>query len=862
MAEQRVYDFSTVQKKWNTKWETMDLARALDFSKKPKKYALVELPYPSAAGLHMGHCWNYTLFDAYSRFYRLRGYNVLYPMGWDSFGLPTYNHAVKVGRDPHEVSEENVQIFKRQLKDLGLGFDWEREIDTSSPEYYKWTQWIFIQMFEHWYDHEFKRRDGGVGQARPIADLPIPSEVKSAGKVAIREYQDKFRLAFKSKMPVSWCPKCKTGLANEEVLGDNTHERCGTPVEERELEQWMLRITAYAERLIADLETVDFPNGVKIAQKTWIGKKTGVNITYDVVNEAGEKITEVTCFTTRPDTNFGATFVVVAPEHSVLKVIEPQLSKDTISEIAEYKKVAAAKSKLERGADSKKKTGVNTTLYCVNQLTGRKMPLYVSDFVLMDFGTGAVVGVPAHDKRDFEFAKAMKLPIIRVVKNIDGDESEVTELSQVQEAAGTMINSGFLDGKDIHEATAEITKYLEEKGWGVAKTMYKFHDWVFSRQHYWGEPTPMVHCEECGWNPVAMKNLPVTLPKLDDYKMGEDGSSPLMKAESWIKVSCPVCGKDARRETDVMPNWAGSNWYYLRYLDPHNTEKLVDYNIASYWMPLDIYYGGQEHVTLHLLYSRFVYKFLFDLGVVPQSEPYRMRRNHGIILGPDNRKMSKSWGNVVNPDQVVSKFGADVVRLYMMFIGPYDSVTPWNDKSVVGVSRFVGKLYKTLTSKIEMVNEVSGKGVNGASKELEKLKKRVESDIENLKFNTIVSSLMEFYNKNESKDWSKTQIEEFLVLLSPFTPYIAEEMWEKLGNSGSVHQQSLEVKESTVDELELIEIPVMVNGKVRARLSVAISEAEEKVVSVAMTITEVQKSLPNGHKKVVYVPGKAVNFVG
>ncbi|MCC7303953.1 leucine--tRNA ligase [bacterium] len=861
MQSQNEYDFKSVQEKWNSKWDSMGLAKAVDFSKKPKKYALVELPYPSGEGLHMGHCWNYTLFDAYSRFYRLRGYNVLYPMGWDTFGLPTYNHAVKVGRAPQDVSVENIATFKRQLKELGMGFDWNREIDSASPEYYKWTQWIFVQMYEHWYDENFVRKDGGKGQARPISDLLIPSEIKKKGIKAIKEYQDNYRIAYKAKMPVAWCPKCKTGLANEEVLGDNTHERCGTLVEERELEQWMLRITAYAERLIVDLDTVDFPNGVKAAQKNWIGKKVGINVTYAVVDSEGKEVDKVTCFTSRPDTNFGATFVALAPEHPITKRLSKYVDEKVVKEIEKYANTSAAKTVIERESEGRKKTGVNTTLFCVNQLTGRKMPLYVSDFVLMKFGTGAVVGVPGHDVRDFQFAKAMGLEVIRVVKNVDGEEGPITELSQVQEAQGIMINSGFLNGKDIHAATQEIMNHMIEKGWGKRVVMYKFHDWIFSRQHYWGEPTPMVYCEDCGWSPVLMKDLPITLPKLEDYRMGEDGSSPLAKATEWIKTTCPSCGKSGRRETDVMPNWAGSNWYFLRYLDPHNTEKLVNYSIASYWMPVDLYYGGQEHVTLHLLYSRFVYKFLSDLGAVPGVEPYKSRRNHGIILGPDGRKMSKSWGNVVNPDQVVKKFGADAVRLYLMFIGPYDSVTPWSDKSIGGVARFVNKLYRMLAGKIGMVNAVQDKWQNGVSKNIEKLKRRVAYDIENLKFNTIVSSFMEFYNNNEKDIWTKEDITQFLITLSPFTPYIAEEMWKKLGNESRVHEQVLEITESTADSQEIVQIPVMVNGKVRARISVSISEAEEKVVSVAMNVAEVQKSLPSGYKKIVYVPGRAVNFV-
>jgi len=828
----------------------MNLGRAEDFSKKPKKYALVELPYPSGDGLHMGHCWNYTLFDAYSRFYRLRGFNVLYPMGWDAFGLPAYNHAVKVGRSPQEVVQESVKTFKRQLMDLGLSFDWERVIDTTDPSYYKWTQWIFIQLYEHWFDPNFARRDGGKGMARPIADLPITADVKKQGDLAVKTYQDGFRLAYKKKMPVAWCPKCKTGLANEEVLADNTHERCGTKVEERELEQWMLRITAYAERLIADLDTVDFPNGVKAAQREWIGKSRGIIIDYHVVGS--DQV--VSCFTTTP-VNFGATFIVVAPEYKGLETLVTAENKKVVQQ---YIKEAKAKSDIDR-VGAKEKTGVFTGSYVLNHVTNKQIPVWVADFALVNVGTGAVQGCPAHDQRDFEFAHKYNIPIDRVVVGEDGDTSPVTRKEQLIEKGmkGKMINSDFLNGIDFAEAMSKTMDYFEEKGWGKRVTMYKFHDWIFSRQHYWGEPTPMVKCEKCGWNPLPMKDLPVVLPKLDDYRMGEDGSSPLEKASEWIKTTCPNCGGPAKRETDVMPNWAGSNWYFLRYLDPHNKEKLVDFNIASYWMPVDLYYGGQEHVTLHLLYSRFIYKFLYDLGAVPQTEPYAMRRNHGMILGADNRKMSKSWGNIVNPDGVVSKFGADAVRLYMMFIGPYDAVVPWSDRAVSGVARFVTKLHNMLSKSIECAGD---KKVGAPVVGLEQLKKKIASDIENLKFNTIVSALMKFYNTNENATWTDKDLEQFVVVLSPFVPFLAEEMWEKLGKKGSVHQQEW-VMDDTASEIELIEIPVMVSGKVRARLSVAISDTEEKVVSVAMSITEVQKHLPNGHKKVVYVPGKAVNFV-
>jgi len=839
------YDFLAVQNKWNERWESLKLGASEDFSKKPKMYPLVELPYPSGAGLHMGHCWNYTLFDVYSRLFRFKGYNVLYPMGWDSFGLPTYNHAIKVGRDPHEVAADNVKVFKRQLKELGLNFDWDREIDSSSPEYYKWTQWIFIQMYEHWYDPKFKREDGGIGQARPIADLPIPADIKKAGIKVIKEYQDKFRIAYKDKKPVFWCPKCKTGLANEEVTPLNTHERCDTPVEEKELSQWMLRITAYGDRLDEDLDKVDFPHGVKVSQRDWIGRSYGIEIDYEVVG-TNKKIT---CYTTTP-VNFGASFVVVAPEFADLDML---VTEEYKGEVEKYLEEAKAKSEYDR-TGSKDKTGVFTGSYVKNHLTGESLPVWVADFVLSTVGTGAVQGCPAHDVRDFEFATKYKLPIKRVVVGEDGDKSEVISVDQIvtRGMKGTMINSDFLDGMDFAEAMQETMNYFEEKGWGKRVRIFKFRDWVFSRQHYWGEPTPMIYCQKCGWSPISVHKLPITLPKLDDYKMGENGESPLERAVEWKKSICPTCGGEAEMETDVMPNWAGSNWYFLRYLDPHNKEKLVDKSIASYWMPVDIYYGGQEHVTLHLLYSRFVYKFLYDLGVVPGDEPYKKRRNHGMILGPDNRKMSKSWGNVISPDDIIQKYGADVVRMYLMFIGPFDTVAPWSENGITGVARFYKKLIKMLDKKSDGTAKIEG---------LSSLVQKIDNEIKSLKFNTAIAFLMEFVNKNKEAKWTDIELQAFLITIATMAPYIAEEYWNKFDFDGSVHTQEWPILVDTDADSDSVEIPVMINGKVRTKIETTKSDTEDSLIEKVSKLEISKRYMPNGYSKVVYVQGKILNII-
>lgn len=860
-------DHKQVQEKWSKKWELTELLyKAIDFSNKPKKYILVEYPYPSAAGLHMGHCRNYSMLDTYARYYRHKGFNVLYPMGWDSFGLPTYNYAVKVGRAPQDVSKENVAVFKRQLQSLGLSFDWSREVDTSAPSYYKWTQWIFIKLYESWYDSNFKRIDGGRGAARPVADLPIPKEIKGKGLRAIKEYQDQFRLAYKSKMPVSWCPKCKQGLANEEVLENGTHERCGTLVESKMLEQWILRITAYAERLLTDLSMVDYPAGVKTAQIDWIGKKTGIINFYKVV---GKENLTIDCFTTTP-VNYGATFIVVSPEYSKLWEIVTPENKEAVQQY-----VMAAKNKPEHERENKDKTGVFTGTYVLNDLTGKEIPVYVADFVLAGTGTGAVQGCPGHDLRDFEFAKKHNLPIVRVVIGEDGDSSDITMSEQIVSRGmkGTMTNSDFLNGLSFEEGMIKTMDYLEEKRFGKRVTIYKLHDWIFSRQHYWGEPTPMVFCEQCGWSPIDVMSLPVELPNLPDYTIGENGESPLERAEDWKIAKCPTCGGKATRETDVMPNWAGSNWYFLRYLDPKNKEKLVDKNKADYWMPVDIYDGGSEHVTLHLLYSRFIYKFLYDLGVAPGAEPYAKRRIHGVVLGSDGKKMSKSVGNVINPDEIVEKYGADVVRMYVMFMGPYDGLMPWSEKTLMGVKRFLDKLYKFTGKMVKDTslehqngerepNNASNSTQNGEVKiAIMKLAKRIGEDIEQLKFNTAIAALMEFMNNFENSVWNNDQIRNFLVIIAPFAPFFASEAWENLVKEGEVHLESWPIIEERLLHEEIIEIPVMVNGKVRSRLKISANASQEEVEKLALKDDSVKKFTEQGIKKKIYIPKKAINLV-
>jgi leucyl-tRNA synthetase len=805
------YEPIKIESKWKDLWEKRGLYKTEDKSRKKKFYILVEFPYPSGAGLHIGHIRSWGAMDTYARKKRMEGFNVLYPMGWDAFGLPAENYAIKMGVHPSKVVPENIATFKRQCQSLGLSFDWSREIDTTDPSYYKWTQWIFVQLF-------------------------------------------KKGLAEKVETQVNWCPFCKTTLANEEVNTDGTHERCGNPTGKRIQKQWVVKISKYAERLIDDLKLVDYSPSIALQQVNWIGKKVGINIKYEIDGKKG-KFVEV--FTTRPDTNFGATFIVVAPEHEIAKTVA-----QTNKEVAEYVKKALNKSERERLMEVKSKTGVFTGLYAINNLNKKKMPVYVSDFVLAEFGTGAVVGVPGHDIRDFEFAQAMKLPIIRVVVGKDGDKSDITKEGQVQEDEGTMINSEFLNGLDIHEATNKIMDYIEEWGWGERANSYHLRDWVFSRQHYWGEPIPMVYCDKDGWQPVPETQLPVKLPEVEKYQPTETGESPLAHIDSFVNTTCPICGGKAKRETDTMPNWAGSNWYFIRYLDNKNDKELASMEKMKYWLPVDLYQGGFEHTTLHLLYSRFIYKFLYDLRIVPTSEPYAKRRSHGIVLAADGKKMSKSWGNVINPDSIVAKYGADTLRMYEMFMGPFDQMVSWSDESLEGVYRFLKRVWV-------LVNEDNGKTYKAkiASKEVKRrmaqLIKKVEEDLEEMKFNTAVAAMMEFVNwwTEHKEEMGKNEIETFLKVLAPMAPFMSEELYQR----GKDNYKSIHVQEwPTYDPEDLkggeIVVVIQVDGKVRGKI-VTTTNDQVEVERLAKDEPNVGKYLEGHRYHIVFVPGRILNFI-
>ncbi len=872
MVNRRFINFlKDIQQKWSKRWVEENLYQALDFHpSKEKMYIMSEFPYPSHTGLHMGHARSYMMTDILARFWRMKGKNVLFPMGWDAFGLPTYNYAIKVGRPPFEVKEESVKNFKNQLIALGGSFDWSREIDTTDPNYYKWTQWIFIQFYNHWYDPEYKRPDGGKGMARPIEELPIPEKVRKQGKRAIKEYQDKFRLAYKGKMPVYYCPHCKIGVADEEVEPGGTHERCHKPLEKRYLEQWLLRITAYADRLIDDLDTVDYPESVKEAQRNWIGRKYGTEVDFYLENTDYK----ITIFTTRIDTIYGVTFVAVSPEHSFVdwyleNAKNLGVDDQTFEKVKAY--VEKTRKEVKKEFEIKEKTGVDTGLNVVHPLTGESIPVFVADFVLQEVGTGAIMGVPAHDQRDFEFAQKMGLPIYPVIippgvykAGEDAIMEWVMQLTKAYEDNGIMYASGDFSGLKNTEAKPKIEEYLINMGIARRVKYYHLRDWVFSRQHYWGEPTPMVYCEKCGWNPVPEDQLPVTLPELDDYRMAEDGTSPLQRATDWINTTCPECGGPARRETDVMPNWAGSNWYYIRYLDPHNDKQLVDPKKAEYWLPVDFYDGGAEHSTMHLLYSRFVHKFLYDIGVVPTPEPYAKRRNHGLVYGPDGKKMSKSRGNVVNPWDVIEQFGSDPVRMYVAFMGPYDGNVPWSDEGLIGVARFLERTVEYLDRSIEnLKSNPDYKNTQEFTADLHRLIKRVGGDIENLKFNTAVAALMEFLNNHEDTPLDATNLRVFIKLLAPFVPFLAEDYWEKIGEKYSVHTSKWpEYDEKLVNQYLVYTLVVQVNGKVRNQIKVQGKISQEEAEKLAKESPKVAKYLEGKQiKKVIYVPGRLINFV-
>ncbi len=797
------HEFKEIEPKWQKKWEQARAFHAENDYTKPKYYALVEFPYPSGQGLHVGHPRSYTALDIVARKRRMQGYNVLYPMGWDAFGLPTENFAIKNHIHPEIVTAQNVAHFKAQLQSLGLSFDWEREINTTDPAYYRWTQWIFLQLFKH-------------------------------------------GLAYKKEMSVNWCTSCKCVLANEEVV-NGVCERCGSEVIHKVKSQWMLKITAYAQRLIDDLSDVNYLERVKTSQINWIGRSTGAEVEFDTTG--GDKLI---VYTTRPDTLFGATYMVMSPEHPYIDKWADRIT--NMDAVRAYREASARKSDFERTEMAKEKTGVRLEgVAAINPVNGRETPIFISDYVLMSYGTGAIMAVPGHDTRDWEFAKKFGLPIIEVVKGGDVEKEAFTDC-----ATGIMVNSGFLDGLPVEEAKKAIIKWLEEHKKGETKVNYKLRDWVFSRQRYWGEPIPLVNCPKCGWVAIPEEELPLRLPEVESYEPTDNGESPLAKLTDWVKTTCPCCGGPAERETDTMPQWAGSSWYFLRYCDPHNANALAAKEALDYWMPVDWYNGGMEHTTLHLLYSRFWHKFLYDIGVVSCKEPYAKRTSHGMILGENGEKMSKSRGNVVNPDDVIAQYGADTLRMYEMFIGDFEKTAPWNTSSIKGVKRFLERV-AALTD--IMTPE------EGYSPELEgsfhKLIRKVSEDIEGLKCNTAIAAMMSVLNEiNDKGSVTRGELRTFITLLNPFAPHLTEEMNEAIGGKEMlVHAKWPEYDPAKCVDAA-VEIAVQISGKIKARLMIPSDAAEEEVKALVMADANVQAALAGKSIiKEIYVKGKLYNIV-
>ena len=829
------YDFAAIEKKWQDKWEQVKPYAAVTGDKRPKFYGLIEFPYPSAAGLHVGHPRPFTAMDIICRKKRMQGYNVLNPIGFDAFGLPTENFAIKNHIHPAIVTQQNIKNFTRQLKMLGYGFDWDRVIDTTDPQYYKWTQWIFLQLFKH-------------------------------------------DLAYKTTMPVNWCTSCKCVLANEEVV-EGVCERCGAPVIRKEKSQWMLRITKYADRLIDDLDDVDYIERVKTQQRNWIGRSTGTEVTFKTNTED-----DITVYTTRVDTLFGVTYTVISPEHPLLKKW-----KDIIKnwdEVEAYQAAAARKSDFERGELNKDKTGVRLDgIEVINPATGKVVPMFVSDYVLMGYGTGIVMGVPGHDQRDWDFAKAFGLPIVEVVEGGDITKEAFT----LKDDTGIMVNSGFLNGMTVKEAIPAMKKYAVEQGWGHEKVNYKLRDWVFSRQRYWGEPIPLVNCPKCGWVPVPEEELPLVLPQVDSYELTDDGESPLSKMTDWVNTKCPKCGCDAKRETDTMPQWAGSSWYFLRYMDPHNDHEPVSHEAEQYWGPVDWYNGGMEHTTLHLLYSRFWHKFLYDIGVVHTKEPYAKRTSHGMILGQNPHyvgnvstqeekdaliakygnqalrpavKMSKSLGNVVNPDDVVKAYGADTMRLYIMFIGDFEKVATWSDDAVKGCKRFLDRVWN-LADQVTEEDGVSEKNAPIVHKTI----KKVTDDIDTLKMNTAIAALMAMVNEFYSNGLSRGDFEALLLMLSPFAPHMVEELWEQKGFAAKYEgKMAMQCAWPEYDESKTVassvEMAVQVSGKFKGTIIVPVDSDQDTVVEAAKASEKVAKAIAGMQiVKVIHVKNKLVNLI-
>ncbi|MCR4894280.1 MAG: leucine--tRNA ligase [Eubacteriales bacterium] len=798
------YDYKKIEKKWQQIWDENKTFAASNESEKPKFYALIEFPYPSGQGLHVGHPRPYTALDIVSRKRRLQGYNVLFPMGWDAFGLPTENYAIKTGIHPRKVTEDNVAHFKAQMKALGYSFDWDREINTTDPEYYKWTQWIFIQLFKH-------------------------------------------GLAYKKEFPINFCTNCKVGLANEEVV-NGVCERCGGEVVRKVKNQWMLKITDYAQKLLDGLETVDYPDRVKTSQINWIGKSEGAEINFPIMGTDDF----LTVYTTRPDTIYGVTYMVISPEHPYIDKYRAKLS--NADAVMEYREEAAKKSDFERTELVKDKTGVELRgIRAINPINGEDIPIFVSDYVLMTYGTGAIMAVPAHDTRDYEFAKKFSLPIREVISGGD-----ITKEAYTDHDNGVAVNSPLIDGLSGAEAIEKMKDIIEEKGYGHRKVNFKLRDWVFSRQRYWGEPIPLVYCEKCGWVPIDESELPLMLPDVDNYQPTDNGESPLANMPEWYNTTCPHCGGPAVRETDTMPQWAGSSWYFLRYTDPHNHEQLASKEALEYWMNVDWYNGGMEHTTLHLLYSRFWHRFLYDIGVVNTPEPYAKRTSHGMILGENNEKMSKSRGNVVNPDDVVDRYGADTLRTYEMFIGDFEKAAPWSENGVKGCKRFLDRVFKLpeivvpgeeYTPEFEML--------------IHQTIQKVSYDLENLKFNTAIAQLMKLLNVfTDAGKITRRDFRTYLILLNPIAPHITEELWEQAGFEGMLNETSWpEYDENKIKEDE-IEIPVQINGKLRARITVP-AEADQDEVIAAAAVDETVSRLTEGKTivKEIYVKGKILNIV-
>ncbi len=794
------YNPQKIEKKWQKEWQKQKLYSAKDNYRKPKKYLMVEFPYPSGDGLHVGHVRGYSALDALARKKRMEGYNVLYPMGWDAFGLPTENYAIKTGIHPAKVTAKNITVFKKQMNSLGLSFDWSREINTADPKYYKWTQWIFLQFF-------------------------------------------KKELAYQTEMPINWCPSCKIGLANEEVIAGKC-ERCGHTTKIKMLKQWMLKITKYADRLINDLEEVDYVEKIKRQQINWIGRSKGTEVDFSVADS--DDVIKV--FTTRADTLFGVTALVLAPEHNLVGKLT---TGDNKKEVSKYIIASQKKSEFERTQLDKGKTGVFTGSYCVNPINSGKVPIWISDYVIATYGGGAVMIVPAHDKRDYQFAGKYGLEIKEVV--LGGDISKEAYVDY-----GKLINSGQFDGLSSKGAIKKITDWLVRKKAGRKKTHYKLRDWIFSRQHYWGEPIPIIHCSKCGVVPVPEKDLPVKLPYVKKYQPSHTGKSPLANIDKWVNVKCPKCKNLAKRETDTMPNWAGSSWYFLRYTDPKNNKKFADGKKLKYWMPVDLYNGGMEHTTLHLLYSRFWHKFLFDLGVVLTAEPYQRRYSHGVVLAQDGRKMSKSFNNVIKPDDVIKEFGADTLRVYEMFMGPFDQTISWSTKGVRGCYRFLNRVWGLFNNG----EKIGAKTDKDILTKLHQLIKKVGDDLEAMKFNTAVAAMMEFTNLWDKGILSEKEAGVFLKLLSPFAPHICEELWQSLGNRKSIFLEKWPEHNKELAQEKIIPIVIQINGKVRDRIKVDKGVSQKEIEELVFPREKVKKWLGSKKpKKTIYIPDKLVNIV-